>query len=884
MALSVGTRLGPYEVLGLLGTGGMGEVYRARDTRLNRDIAIKILPGVADNPTRRARFGREVQAISRLSHPNICAAYDVGEQDGIAYVVMEYIEGESLEHRLRRGALPIATALQWAIQIAAALDAAHRRGLVHRDVKPANVMVTDQHVKLLDFGLAKLLRGDDAADAAPALESTKSLTAERTLVGTLHYMAPEQLERREVDARTDLFAFGAVLHEMLTGRKAFDGASAASVMAAILTAEPPPVSSSVTAESATSPALDRVVRRALAKDPDARWQTARDLMNELQWILDDGSRGMAAAVPSIRRGRRLAQLAIGIAVVIVGLAAQSRPWRTKPPVAIPIHLSFSRPGGTELTNDGRPVLTFSPDGKKIVFTSNNQLYIRQLDAAESVSITGTQSTGVQTPFFSPDGRWVAFFLRMTNELKRIPVDGGVAVTICRSAVGPGNFGASWTLDNQILFATTEGVFRVSANGGTPQKVVDLKVGETAYGPQMLPDGDHLLLTVTTASGADRWDKARIVAQSLSSGARTVLIEGGGDGRYLNTGHIIYAVGTTVFAAPVDLQSLRILGPPVAMLRGVRRSRVPAVNTAAAFVAISKNGDLAYIPDTPDSPINASVDLSGRLMSLPDVGLREVRVSPDGSRTVAIHENAWWIYSLAHRAAPRRLFAAGALNIDALWTPDGTRITFLSRRESGPGIFWQRADGIGSADMLVAIDGRPVGWSRDGNTLFYIVASEMWSWRRGTKPRSLLTSIGSSYASLSPDREWVAFHVYEDGRPIPFPYVQSLSNPSARFQISKTPGHSPLWSPDGRKLFYVSDETHSLMAVDVQTTPAVTFGPAVVIVPEIVQGLSVETRNYDITPDGRQLLVQVPDLANSRSREIEVVLNWFEELKRVPRAQ
>jgi Tol biopolymer transport system component/tRNA A-37 threonylcarbamoyl transferase component Bud32 len=882
MAIPIGARFGPYEVIAPIGTGGMGEVYRARDTRLKRDVAIKILPaGIADNPLRRGRFEREAQAISRLNHPNICAVYDVGTQDGVAYLVMEYIDGESLAQRLRRGPLPAATAVRWAIQIAAALDAAHRRGIIHRDLKPANVMVTGQLVKLLDFGLAKLRAGDDgdAAAAVAALEPTISLTAERSIVGTLHYMAPEQLEGRAIDPRTDLFAFGAVLYEMLTARKAFDGASEASVMAAILTAEPRPVSSSAAAESVAPPALDRVVRRALAKDPDERWQTARDLMSELQWILDDGSRGAAAAALSIRRRGRLALLAVGAVALLAGFAARSTLWGTKPPVAAPVHLSFLRPVGTELTNTGRPVLAISPDGTKIVFNSNNQLYLRRLDAAESVPIPGTQGTGVQTPFFSADGRWVGFFSVETRELKRIPVDGGVAVTIGRSPAGspPGNFGASWTADNQILFATPEGVFRVSADGGIPQKIIRLNAGETVHGPQLLPDGDHVLLTITTATGAGRWDKAQVIAQSLSSDARTVLIENGADGRYLDTGHIIYAVGTTLFAVAADVQSLRILGAPVIMLRDVRRSVTPAVTTADASVAISKTGVLAYIPDTPNSSINAWVDLGGRLTPMPDNGLRGSRVSRDGSQMVAMHGDAWWIYSLTRRAAPRRLAAAEEANTNPLWTHDGTRIVFRSRRKSGPGMFWRRADGSGSEELLLAIDGVPVGWSPDGGTLFYMFERELWSWKRGEKPRSL-TSIDGPYASLSPDGRWVAFHAYEQGRAIP--YVQSLSNPGERFQISRDGGHAPLWSPDGSKLFYVSGETNSLMAIDVQTTPTVAFGEPAVLAPEIAHGLALSDRWYDITPDGRQLLVQVPERMDPRSREIAVVLNWTEELKRL----
>ena len=885
MAIPSGARFGPYEVIAPIGAGGMGEVYRARDTRLNRDVAIKILPaGIADDPVRRMRFEREAQAISRLNHPNICAVYDVGAQDGVAYLVMEYIDGESLAQRVRRGPLPAATAVRWAIQIAAALDAAHRSGIVHRDLKPANVMVTGQLVKLLDFGLAKLRAGyDDAgppADAVAALESTVSLTAERSIVGTLHYMAPEQLERRAIDQRTDLFAFGAVLYEMLTARKAFDGSSEASVIAAILTAEPQPVSSSATAESVAPPALDRVVRRALAKNPDDRWQTARDLMNELQWILDEGSRGAAAAAPIRRRGR-LTLLAVGAVAVLAGFAARSTLWVTTRPVA-PIHLSFLRPAGTELTNTGRPVLAISPDGTKIVFNAGNQLYLRRLDSAESVPIPGTQGTGVQTPFFSPDGRWVAFFSVETRELKRIPVDGGVAVTICRWPAAPsaGNFGASWTADNQILFATLEGVFRVSADGGTPQKIVRLNVGEIVHGPQLLPDGDHVLLTITTATGADRWDKAQVIAQSLTSDARTVLIEQGADGRYLDTGHVIYAVGTTLFAAAADVQSLRILGTPVAIVRDVRRSSTPAVNTADASVAISKTGDLAYIPDTPTSSINASVDLSGRLTPMPDSGLAGIRVSRDGSQMVAMRGGAWWIYSLSRRAAPRRLAAAEGANVNPLWTPDGTRIAFRSQRESGRAIFWRRADGSGSEELLLPIDGVPVGWSPDGGTLFYVFERELWSWKRGEKPRSLV-SIAGTYASLSPDGHWVAFHAFEQGQAIP--YVQSLSNPGERFQISRDGGHAPLWSPDGSKLFYVSGETNSLMAIDVQTTPTIALGEPAVLVPEIAHGLALADRWYDITPDGRQLLVLVPERKDPLSREITLVLNWFEELKQlVPR--
>jgi serine/threonine-protein kinase len=880
MRLAAGRRLGAYEIVAPIGEGGMGEVYRARDTRLNRDVALKVLPeSIAHDPIRHARFEREAQAISRLNHPNICAVYDIGSHDGISYIVMEYIDGESLATHIRRGPIPVRTALKWAIQIAGALDAAHRGGVIHRDLKPANVMVSGTDTaKLLDFGLAKFGDESEAREPGAAIDPTLSLTAERKLVGSLHYMAPEQLDGRAVDPRTDLYALGAVLYEMITGRKAFDGSSDASVIAAILTAEPPPLLSSE--RSGMSAALDHVVRRALAKNLDERWQTARDLRNELQWVFDGGSPRAAARKRTSTLGR--AGLLIGAAVAALTLILlAARPiWRSEPPTSPPDHLAFDLPPATVLTNTGRQVLAIAPDGVSIVFNANSQLYLRRLDAREPVPIAGTQGTGVRTPFFSPDGRWVAFFKIETSELQKIPVTGGTAITICRQPkpVLSGDFGASWTVNDDIFFALQEGVFKVPASGGIPERVIAAGPGETIYGPQLLPDRDHLLLTVTTASGPDRWDHGRVVAHSLSSGARTTLIDGGADGRYVDSGHILYAVGSTLYALGFDVPSLAVLGTPMTVLKDVRRSQVPAVNTGSAFVATSKTGTLVYIPETATPMVTVVVDQTGHQTPLLATGLTGMRVSPDGAQIAATSGDSWWIFSPTRASPLRRLAPAEGAYSNPVWTPDGKHITFRARTQSGSRIVSRQVDGTGAEQVLLPADGVPVGWSADGTTLFYISDRHLWSWTGRDQPKMLM-SMDSPYASLSPDRRWVAFHTSEGGRVIP--YIQSLSDPSARFQVTREGAHAPLWSPDGRKLFYVATgEKFRLVSVDVETTPTVAFGNPVVLVPEMLHGLALSERWYDVTPDRKHIVVNVPGEPDPRSRHVEVILNWFGELERV----
>ena len=489
MPLASKTRLGPYEIITLLGAGGMGEVYEARDSRLDRTVAIKI-----SSVRFTERFEREARAISSLNHPHICALYDIGREDSVDFLVMEHLEGETLEARLRRGPLPIEEALRIAIQIASALDAAHRKGVIHRDLKPGNVMLTRGGAKLLDFGLAKM--GSPATSVAIetiGLTQPAPLTAEGTILGTYPYMSPEQLEGKETDARSDIFSFGAMLYEMITGRRSFEGSSPASLIAAVMSTNPPPVS---TMQPMASPALDRLVRKCLAKSPDDRWQTAGDLLSELQWITETGSNaGVPAPVAAKRRNReRLAWLAAGIAAVLLvgSLVWMAARLRKEPPAA---EVRFQIPAPDKLNFFYYSVPAVSPDGQRIAFTAaaterdSDRLFVRPLNAATAAEIP-VQGLNVGSPFWSPDGRQIAFNSRGT--LQRVDISGGSPITICSDCNGAN--GGTWNRDGVILATNaSRRLYRVSAAGGNPKPLLPLAEGETAQlWPVFLPDGKHYL--------------------------------------------------------------------------------------------------------------------------------------------------------------------------------------------------------------------------------------------------------------------------------------------------------------------------------------------------------------------------------------------------------
>src|SRR6202158_4015010 len=564
MAILPDRRLGPHEILAAIGSGGMGEVYKARDTRLNRIVAIKVLPAhLADRSELRERFEREARTIASLNHPHICTLFDIGQQDGVDYLVMEYLEGETPAQRLPKGPLPLEQVLLYAIEISDALDKAHRKGVTHRDLKPGNIMLTKSGTKLLDFGLAKLRQ--DAAPVTPLSELATvndPLTAQGSIVGTLQYMAPEQLEGKEVDARTDIFAFGAVAYEMATGKKCFEGKSQASLIAAILEREPPAMSS---LEPMTPPALDRVVKKCLRKDRDDRWQSARDVTDELKWVAESGS-GVGVLVPTpivkgIRAlGRRELILGVGTLLLAAAIASLAT-WNLKPsPSPQPVTRTvINLPSGQQLAGgENGPAVTISPDGTHLAYVARQggtqQIYLRAMDSLEARPVPGTE--GAVGPFFSPDGQWLGFFAG--GKLKKVSVSEGAAVNLGDTAV-PG--GGSWGSQGMIALARAAigGLQQVSDSGGSPQKLTRLEKGEISQRwPEFLPGGKAVLFSASGTSG--NWTAAHVAVQSFETGERRNLVQGGGTlPRYAPSGHLVYAQGGNLMAVPFDLQRVTATG-------------------------------------------------------------------------------------------------------------------------------------------------------------------------------------------------------------------------------------------------------------------------------------------------------------------------------------
>ena len=913
MSLAAGTRLGPYEVLGPIGAGGMGEVYKARDTRLDRTVAIKVLPAeLSADPDRRARFQREAKSIAGLNHPHICTLHDIGEHDGATYLVMERLQGETLANRLEKGRLPQDQALTVATEIADALAAAHRQGILHRDLKPGNVMLTKAGAKLLDFGLAKLA-GHGAEPAAGRLASmpTRSmpLTAEGTIVGTLQYMAPEQLEGKEADARTDLWALGAMLYEMIAGRRAFAGDSQVSLIGNIMNAEPAPISA---LQPLTPPGVDLLVRRCLAKDPEDRPDTAHDVANDLRWLRDSSGSGASSAVQPRRRAAARAAV-WSAAVLCAAILGAGAGWLLRPsaPASQDVAralISVSpadrlRSIAADVTiGELRPsqrAVALSPDGRLLAFSAvrgeRQQLYVRPIGQLEAVPIKDTE--GGASPFFSPDGKWIGFWA--DGALRKVAVTGGPATTLCDTA---SVIGASWGDDDNVVFARyAGGLLRVPAAGGTPTLLtkLDEKRGEISHRlPHVLPGAKAVLFTAVTHYLPD-WDTAEIVAQTADGVTRKTVARGA-DARYLPTGHLLFLRAGTAVATAFDAERLEVTGGEVTVFNDVMQAaNTPSspVETGAGQLATSSTGLVVYATGgifRDQERVLVWVDRNGNEESLPlpPRAYLGPHISPDGQQMVLWtqgHDRVVWVYDF-RRGTMTRVTAEGR-NSRAIWAPDGRRVTYASATTGYEQVVSRAADGSGSIEPLPAF-GQPSSWSPDGRVLAFIRAVKNDTEWASSGSIGLLVSgasewhpLGSSrftelYPEFSPDGRWIAYTSDETGRREV--YVQAYPGPGERQQISNSGGTQPAWARSGQELFYteIDEQTQRTRMMSVSFTPGTRMAAGVprVLFEGTFRG-QANTRGYDVTPDGRRFLMVKPKpRPPSPVTQLVLVLNWFEELK------
>jgi serine/threonine protein kinase/Tol biopolymer transport system component len=886
MPLDAGARLGPYEVVAAIGAGGMGEVYKARDTRLDRTVAIKILPAaLAEDPQFRDRFDREARAISQLDHPNICTLHDVGEQHGTAYLVMQYLEGETLEARLKKGALPLDQALAIAIQVASALATAHRAGIIHRDLKPGNIMLTKSGARLLDFGLAKATGVGVAAGLSMLPTTPAGLTAQGTILGTLQYMAPEQLEGHEADARTDIFAFGTVVYEMMTGRKAFQGSSQASLISAIMSAEPP---LAATLQPLTPPVLEHVLARCLEKKPEDRWQSAHDVMKELQWIAAGGASSGAIAMPT--PGHRLGRSTLVAAGLIVGLVLASAyvSWHTPAPKDAP-QTKFTIPTPELASPAG---LSLSPDGQHLVFIARSSpsamsLYVRSMDAVEPHLLTGTE--GAAFPFWSPDSQHVGFVAN--GMIKRVEVGGGPPRTICAA---PTAVGASWNSDGTIVFGNYPGVVkRVSASGGEPSDVTALSGKEIGHAfPFFLPDGSHFLFTAVETTSPQFLPTLR--AGSLDSKTSTLVVRALSNFVYAAPGYLLYHREGALFAQPFSVKRLTLEGEPHQIADDV------AIESNGIFgdFAVSSAGSLVYHSVT-SAGLSQLVwyDRTGRRLAA--VGTpaqyRGIALSSDNKRiAVHLHEQTTggdiWLLDV-DRGTLTRLTTDRSHHITPMWSRDGAAVVFAANRDDGIfGFYRQPSNGIGNDELLLKskLSAFPEDYAPNGQFIAYSQASSPTAFNVNVlplmgdrKPQNVTngTEFLQGLSKISADGHWFAYISNETRR---FEvYVQQYPERTNKVQISTNGGLYPRWSSNSKELFYLSQDG-TLMVVDVRentanfqaSTPRMLFKTTAVLTDHF--GFHYE---YDVTTDGQRFLVNEPVTPANQPSPLTVVLNWQAALKR-----
>jgi eukaryotic-like serine/threonine-protein kinase len=892
--LASGTKLGPYETQSPLGAGGMGEVYRARDTRLDRSVAVKILPAhLSDRPEAGERFEREARTISSLNHPHICQLYDVGEQDGVRYLVMELLEGETLADRLRRGPMSLDQALQYGSEIAEALAAAHRCGVVHRDLKPGNVMLTKTGAKLMDFGLAKGTGATKplAAELTATMASSHAtpLTQQGTIVGTFQYMAPEQVEGEEADARSDIFSLGAVLYEMISGKRAFEGKTPVSVAAAILEKEPAPIR---TFQPLIPPALERVIKKCLAKDPDARWQSASDLASELKWISEGAASEVSAPTGDVAKKSALLPWAVAVMALIAAVtlavlrfaAPHAKPMvRTQ--IASSNKLEFDFVGD----KGGPPVI--SPDGMHILFSARaqgkQQLFLRSMDSLTPQPIPDTEDATF--PFWSPDSRSIGFFA--DGKLKRMDVGGGPAVILCDAPVGRGG---SWSSKGIILFSPqfSAPLYEIPAAGGTPVAVTKLTDKYTTHRwPAFLPDGQHFLYLAANHA-APTTGETGVFWASLDGKQNKLLL--------LSPSNAIYASGYLLFVRQNALMAQRF-DPSSGQLKGQAAVLNDDVQVDGSVwrgtFSASENGTMIYQPGVAGGGMQLSwFDIHGKetgTLGGPD-DYDQVELSPDGRKaavTVGASDYVIWIYDTQHNTRARFTFG-NDVYLSPIWSPDGKQIAYMEGPYGGMtnhSIMEKAADGSGEEHKLMDLTGLQKSlcdWSPDGRYILFVVngtpsvgpGTDIWVLPLfgDRKPFAYIAAPGNQqYAQLSPDGRWVAYTSDESGQleiyVAPFPWT------GAKWQVSNDGGIMPRWRRDGKEIYFLTMGTPGVFGADVNGHGS-SFEVGQVHTLFNLNNLSPNTEGeqYAVTGDGQHFLHITTGEAGKAP--LNVVQNWTAELQ------
>ncbi len=912
--LSAGSKIGAYEITGAIGAGGMGEVYRARDTILGRDVAIKVLPeAFARDAERMARFEREAKVLASLNHPNIASIYGVEISDNSRALIMELVEGPTLAERIAAGPIPVDEALRIARQMADALEYAHEHSVVHRDLKPANIKISREDVvKILDFGLAKAIEGDAwSMDIGNSPTLTHMATQAGVLLGTASYMSPEQAKAKPVDRRADIWAFGCVLYEMLTGKMAFHGETISDTLAAIIRAEP----DWTLLPKDTSARVRMLLQRCLEKDAKQRLQAIGEARITLDEVLSGAPEPTSSAVtaaaatpvPVWRRGLPWAVAAGCLAIALIALGFGGFKYFHRAPSAPPIRLSAEIGVDASLFTGLGPAAVLSPDGTRMALLATGadqkrRIYVRSLDQLRATALSDTEDAGY--PFFSPDGQWIGFFA--DGKLKKISVQGGAAIVLCDA---PNGRGGSWGDDGAIVFAPiiAGALSKVSSAGGTPQPLttLDRQMGEvTEHWPQVLPGSKAVLFTSNTNTGS--YENADIVVYSMASNQRKTVVRGGFYGRYLPSGQLVYMHEGTLFAAPFDLKKLEVTGPPAPVVEGV----LTVSGSGGPQFSFSNTGTLVYTAEGAQESQNVSIDWLDRDGKF--TPLRETpgdyynpAFSPDGKRLALVIQDGEksdiWVYDLARGTLTRLTFGGGAHS--PVWSPDGERIVYMSSEEKGGGysLWWIRADGAGNPERLTKRTGElqwAGSWRPDGRFLAFsqltvnsvietmvlpFEGNEKSGWKPG-EPKPFVNA--GAMPAFSPDGHWLAYASVESGTSEV--YVRPYPGPGGRWQISNGSGFAPRWSADGKELFYLTKGSDNADQKIMVVTYSASGGAFDASSPQPWSPVQFDGRfsifniPFDLAPDGKRFAVLKTtgtEQTSAPNNKVIFIFNFFDQVRR-----